>query len=442
MKYSSTRRDSPLVTFEEALWQPKAKDGGLYIPENIPILPKAVLRNMADMTMAEIGYVVFKAILAEEFTSAEIKEIVESAYNFPAKLVELDDSRSVIELFQGPTLAFKDFGARATSAFLRLTVARADRPVNVFIATTGNTGSAMANALAGLKNVNVFIAFPRGTATRALENQFTTVGSNIHAVEVNGDIDACYTLIEAALNDEELNKRYIQISVNSGNIARLLGQTVYYFYAVSRILAEERLQGKKVVISLPAGNLGNLTAGIIAKKMGLEIERFIACENANNYLTRVLTSDDFRPIRSIPTLAYAADKSVPTNIERILHLYSDSSERLMSEIFPVSVSDAQIIEAINHCYDRYRYLIDPHTAMAYFGLMHNLRDDEIGLILATAHPAKSLTAMSAITGRPIELPLQLNRFMGRPDLRVRIRPVYQALRALIIEVNNEKTKKL
>lgn len=434
MKYSSTRHSSPDVSFFEALWHPKANDGGLYMPEFIPTIPQAVLHNMAQMSLAEIAYVVFTAVLSDEFTSAEIKEIVERAYNFPAPMVRLDDRVSVVELFGGPTLAFKDFGARITAEFLRLTSSRINRPINVFISTTGNTGSAMANALAGSPGINVFVVFPRGTATRALESQFTTAGRNIHAVEVNGSIDACYSLVENALTDAELNKHFVQMSVNSGNIARILGQTVYYFYAVSRLLADSPA-GSPVVVSLPSGNLGNLTAGILARRMGLQISRFIACENSNNYLTRALLNDDFEPSPAIPTLAYAADKSVPTNLERILDLYGEDTDNLHRHITPVTVNDANIIEAINDCYEHYHYLLDPHSAMAYYGLEHHLHDHETGLILATAHPAKSLTAMSAITGRPIELPLQLNRFMGRQDLRQRIKPIYSSLRHLIIDAN-------
>lgn len=432
MKYTSTRHQSPSVSFVEALWHPKAVDGGLYMPENIPQLPTAVLQNMAGMTLDEIAFVVFRAFLEDEFTSSQIKEIVERAYNFPATLIDLDTNIALLELFGGPTLAFKDFGARATSAFLRQTANNANRPVNVFIATTGNTGSAMANALAGAPGINVFVIFPRGTAPRALENQFTTIGGNIHAIEVAGSIDACYSLVEMALNDPELNRHFVQMSLNSGNIARILGQTVYYFYAVSRVNTRDQ-DKKPIIVSLPSGNLGNLTAGVIAKRMGLNIDRFIACENTNNYLMRALVNDDFSPKAAVPTLAYAADKSIPTNIERILDLYGDDTRKLMHDIVPLSVSDSEIIQAITKCYDKYHYLLDPHSAMAYWGLINQINHSDNGLILATAHPAKSLTAMSAITGRPIELPLQLNRFMGRPDHRIRIKPIYTSLHHIIIE---------
>lgn len=435
MKYISTRHNSPQVSFAHAMWHPQAPDGGLYLPEFIPSLPKPVLDNMADMTMAEIGYVVFNAALGSDFTSSEIKEIVERAYNFQAPVVHLNERIAVLELFEGPTLAFKDFGARVTARLLEKTLSSAQgKPVNILIATTGNTGSAMANALAGVKNVNLFVVFPRGTATRALENQFTTPGGNIYPVEVSGSIDACSTLVATALSDPELNGRFKMLTVNSGNIARLLGQTVYYFYGVSRLTANMR-EAQPIVVSVPSGNLGNLTAGILSKRMGLDISRFIACENSNDYLRRALLAEDFTPRAALPTLAYAADKSVPTNLERILDLYSEDIRKLIEEVTPVTVSDPQIIEAINDCYDRFGYLLDPHSAMAYYGLNEEMHENETGLILATAHPAKSLTAMSAITGRPVEMPLQLNKFMGRPDHRERIKPIYSALKKIIIDAN-------
>lgn len=435
MKYISTRHSSSQVSFTQALWHPKAPDGGLYLPVHLPVLPKAVLSNMSEMNLAEIAYVVFNALIGNEFPSADIKDIVDSVYNFRAPLVHLGPDLSVLELFHGPTLAFKDFGARTTAALLRHTVSHSKgRPVNILIATTGNTGSAMANALAGVPGVNVFVIFPKGTATRALESQFTTPGGNIHPVEVNGTIDACQTLAATALADTDLNRRYLMLSGNSGNLARLLGQTVYYFYAVSRLNAPKGNK-KPVVIAVPSGNLGNLTAGVIAKRMGLDVSRFIACENTNDYLTRVITDEDFTPRPAIPTLAYAADKSVPTNIERLLDLYHDNIDAMRRDVTPVTVSDSEIIAAINDCYKEYGYLLDPHAAMAYSAITRNLHAHEEGLILATAHPAKSLTAMTAITGRPVEMPLQLNRFMGRPDHRVRIKPLYSALKNIITEVN-------
>lgn len=435
MKYIGTRHKTGPVRFVDALWHPQATDGGLYMPAAIPELPAPVLRNMSSMSVAEIAYVVFNAFLGGEFSASKIKQIVEDVYNFDIPIVRLDSSTYIAELFGGPTLAFKDFGARAMARLLRETSDREGaQPVNVMIATTGNTGSAVANALAGAKGINVFIVFPRGTATRALENQFTTPGGNIYPVEVSGSIDLCYELVSRALSDVELNSKFTMMSANSGNIARLIGQTVPWFYSVSRLI-EMKNGNNGITVSVPAGNLGNLTAGLIAHRMGLKIDRIISCENANDYLRRAMKTSDFEPRTATPTLAYAADKSLPTNMERIFSLCNGDISVLEKYVTPVSVSDPDIISAINSCFERYNYLLDPHSAMAYAGLETNISPDDTGLVMATAHPAKSLTAMNAITGRHIELPLQLNRFMGRPDYRIRIRPVYSALRRVIMDAN-------
>lgn len=436
MKYSSTRHISPDVSFCEAVIHPFATDGGLYLPSAVPVLPSAVLENMADMTLAEIGYVVLNAYIGDEFTSNEIKDIADRAFTFPVNITGLADDKFVAELFEGPTLAFKDFGARVLARVLEILCQRRrdagiSRGFNVIMATTGNTGSAVANALTGVKGVNVYVVFPKGTATRALENQFTTPGGNVHAIEVNGTIDQCQSMVSAAIFDRELTANADLISAGSANIARILGQSVYYFYVVSRVLRILKDDSRKVVVALPCGSLGNLTAGLLSQRMGLGISRFLCCENANDYLTRAIGNEDFTPVPAVPTLAYAADRSVPTNVERILDLFPGGDDEFASTIFPFSVSDAEIINAITDCYARYNYLPDTHTAMAYYGMVNGVNEGEVAVMLATAHPAKSLTAMSAITGRPIELPLQLTRFMGKEDKRVRIKPLYQVLKRII-----------
>lgn len=436
MKFISTRHNSPSVTLAEAMLRPLAPDGGLYMPQNIPVLPRAIIANMSDMSMPEIGYVILNALLGRDFTSSQLKSVADRALNFKAPMLDLGDGITAIELFEGPTLAFKDYGARIMARLMELAVTESGHDkLNIVIATTGNTGSAMASALAGVKNVNVFIVFPRGTAGRALESQFTTLGGNIIPVEVNGTIDDCHAMVAATLKDETLSQKLLLSTANSTNIARILGQTVYYFYGVTHLPQAPGRHKEGPVVSLPAGNLGNLTAALIARRMGLGMSRLIACENANNYLTRATLNDDFEPRAAIPTLAYAADKSVPTNFERILDLVDGDSERLRAEVQPMWFDDSTIINTINDCYDSTGYLLDTHTALAYAGLRKSLKRGEKGLLLATAHPAKSLDAMTAITGRPIDLPLQLNAFMTGRDHRIRINPSTWGLRRLILDTN-------
>ncbi|MDE6396098.1 MAG: threonine synthase, partial [Muribaculaceae bacterium] len=344
MRFISTRHSAPSVSLAEAMYRPIAPDGGLYMPESLPLLPRAVIDNMKEMTMSEIGYVVLNALLGSDFKSSELKQLAETALNFPSPMVSLDNGINILELFEGPTLSFKDFGARIMARLLELAFRPTpDQKLNIVMATTGNTGSAMASAMAGIKNVNVFVVFPRGTAGRALESQFTTLGGGIIPVEVSGTIDDCHAMVASALRDTSINSHLKILSANSINIARLLGQTIYYFYGVSHLPDFGTRRFKPVTLAIPAGNLGNLSACLIAKNMGLDIKKVIAAENANNYLTRAINDEDFEPRPAIPTLAYAADKSVPTNFERILDLVDGDPERLRSEIIPMSFSDSDII---------------------------------------------------------------------------------------------------
>ena len=436
MRFISTRHNTPSVSLVEAMYRPIAQDGGLYMPESLPVLPHAVIDNMKEMTIAEIGYVVLNALLGDYFSSSELKQLAESALNFPVPMATLDNGISILELFEGPTLSFKDFGARIMARLLELAFKPTEgQKLNIVMATTGNTGSAMASALAGIKNVNVFVVFPRGTAGRALESQFTTLGGGIIPVEVNGTIDDCHAMVASALRDTSINSQLKILSANSINIARLLGQTIYYFYGVCHLPDFGTRRFEPVTLSIPAGNLGNLSACLIAKNMGLDIGKVIAAENANNYLTRAIIEEDFEPRRAIPTLAYAADKSVPTNFERILDLVDGDAEKLRAQIQPMSFSDSDIIRIINDCRRETGYLLDPHSALAYAGLKAVLKPGEQGLMLATAHPAKSLDAMTLITGRPIDLPLQLTTFMTGHDHRVKIAPSTWGLRRLILDAN-------
>lgn len=436
MKFTSTRHNSPLVSLAEAIFRPVATDGGLYLPEFIPELPRPVLANMSEMTMEEIGYVILNAFLGKDFEASELKKVAATALNFPSPMLTLPNGITILELFEGPTLSFKDFGARVMGRLLELALRPSEKEkLNIVMATTGNTGSAMASALSGIKNVNVFVVFPRGTAGRALESQFTTLGGNIIPVEVSGTIDDCHAMVATVVNNAELRSRLRILSANSINIARILGQTIYYFYGVSHLADYGTRRFKPVTVSIPAGNLGNLSAGLIAKAMGLEIKSIVAAENANNYLLRALVNEDFEPRPAIPTLAYAADKSVPTNFERILDLCDSDPEKLKESVIPISFTDADIIRIINDCREQYDYLLDPHSALAYGGLLETLRPGKEGLMLATAHPAKSLDAMTAITGRPIDLPLQLTTFMTGRDHRHKIAPSNWGLRRLILDAN-------
>ena len=435
MLYTSTHDNGPRVSFTEAVLRSAPAGGGLYMPCNLPVIPAPFFMNFAEMSFVEIAYVLANQLFGGDVDSASLKRIVEESFNFPVPLRHVGDNLYALELFHGPTLAFKDFGARFMAKLLgHLHNGKGGKTgkLHVLIATNGNTGSAIANGFAGISNVETFILFPRGHAGRQLEAQFTTLGGNIHALEVQGTIDDCHSLVQQAYSDVELNGRVTLTSANSLNIARLLPQTFYYFYAMAKL---RQLTGTEtpVTVAIPSGNLGNLTAAVASRRMGLPMHRILACENANAYLHNMLVNGHVDAPRAIPTLACAADKGRPSNIDRLMYLCGNSQGALAHEVEAHTYDDAAIIDAVNDCYHRYGYTIDPHTALAYQGLRHHLGDGETGLMIATGHPAKSLTAMSAITGRAMDLPLQLTHFMAGRDLRKRIQPSYTALRNIIME---------
>lgn len=441
MQYISTNHKTEPVNVVTAIAASHAADGGMYWPESLPVIPRAFFNNFAEMTFPEIAYVIADRLFGDVLHAVEIKKIVDGSFNFPVPIVQVADNLWSLELFHGPTLAFKDFGARFMARMLRLFLekgkvqAGTDGKLHVLVATTGNTGSATANAFAGIPGVEVYVLFPRGVVSRQLEAQFTTLGGNVHPLEVQGTIDDCHALVAQAFSDPTIAGRLALTSANSVNIVRLLPQTFYYFYAMSRM---PQLAGPHtpVTVAVPAGNLGNLTAAVAAKKMGLHIGRIIAAENTNSYLTELLREGvEPGPARAIPTLSYAADKSTPTNLPRLRQVCGAQSDirPLREAVSAISLSDADVIEGVNHCLDNHRYIIDPHTALAYQALRRTLPDGYAGLMLATAHPAKSLTAMNAITGRAMDLPLQLTKFMSDRDYRIPIMPTYAALQKILLE---------
>lgn len=440
MNYLSTNHKSEPVNLAYAILHSRAADGGLFWPARLPRIPKAFFNNFTEMSLTEIAYVVSNQLFGEAVPSGELKDIIERSFNFPLPVVQVADRLYAAELFHGPTLAFKDFGARFMARMLRSLMLSgkgkiaSGEKLHVLIATTGNTGSAIANGFHNIPDVEVYVVFPRGVAGRQLEAQFTTLGDNIHALEVQGTIDDCQALVAQAYSDDDLNRRLHLSSANSVNIIRLLPQMFCYFYVMAAL---RRKIGTRVpvTVAIPSGNLGNVTAAVAARAMGLDIDGIIAAENANDYLTRLLaTGIEPLPHRSIPTLAYACDKSMPTNMPRLRELCGCAAgvSGLRGQLSAMSFDDAAIIDGVNHCLDNYGYFVDPHTALAYQALRSGLPDGHTGLMMATGHPAKSLTAMNAITGRAIELPLQLTNFMTGRDQRIRIVPTYDSLRQILL----------
>lgn len=436
MNYIGIRQNTPAVSLADAVLHSTSGNGGLYMPQNLPLIPTPFFMNFGGMSFDEIAYVIANQLFGSDINSASLKRVVDSAFNFPVPMRQISDNIFVIELFHGPTLTFKDFGARFMARMLEHlhsdTIMRRSKrsgKLHVLVATNGSTGSAIANGFAGVSNVEVYILFPRGHAGRQQEMQFTTLGGNIHALEVQGTIDDCQALVSQAFADPALNAVAALTSANSANIARLLPQSFYYFYAMA-MLSEHISDKSRITIAVPAGNLGNVCAAVAAKNMGLKYDKLIACENANSFLTDLLAGRDNPTPRAIPTLAFAADKGRPSNIDRLAFLCGGAKE-IAHRLDAVTVNDAQIIAAVNDCYDKTGYTIDPHGAMAWHTLNESLKPGQTGLIVATGHPAKALTAMSAITGRAMDLPLQLTKFMNGIDHRKQILPLYSMLRNYI-----------
>ena len=413
MKYYSTNGNTPDVSLQTAVVKGLAADRGLFMPERIPLLPKAFFNNIGEMSLQDISYVVANTLFGDDIESATLKDIVYETLNFDIPLKHVADNKYSLELFHGPTLAFKDVGARFMARLLGYFNKQQNGNggmVNVLVATSGDTGSAVANGFLGVSGVRVFVLYPKGKVSLIQEAQFTTLGKNITAIEVDGTFDDCQALVKSAFMDEELNAHMMLTSANSINVARFLPQMFYYFYAYAQLLK----QGKDVsniVVSVPSGNFGNITAGLIGKRMGLPIKRFIAANNRNDIFFQYLNTGVYTPKPSVATIANAMDVGDPSNFARVLDLYKHSHEAICAEISGCTYTDEQIGETMAKTYKETGYLLDPHGAVAYRSLEEGLAENETGIFLETAHPAKFKSTVDAIIGEDIEIPAKLAAFM-------------------------------
>lgn len=413
MKYYSTTGQSPEVTLEQAVVKGLAPDRGLYMPERIERLPEGFFRNIGNLTFHEIACEVAAAFFGEDIPRADLDGIVKDTLAFPTPLVEVTPDIYSLELFHGPTLAFKDVGARFMARLLRYFITRSGdgRLVHVLVATSGDTGSAVANGFLGVEGISVHVLYPKGKVSAIQECQFTTLGRNVTALEIDGNFDDCQRLVKSAFLDSELNERLLLTSANSINVARLLPQTFYYFNAYAQLQRMGKTD-RPVVVSVPSGNFGNLTAGLIAHRMGLPISRFIAANNANDIFFRYLQSGVYTPAPSKATIANAMDVGDPSNFARILDLYGHDHGRISSLIAGATYSDPLIARTIAECKAETGYTLDPHGAVAYRALRQMMLTGETGVFLETAHPAKFKSTVDAIiTPQEVEIPATLARFM-------------------------------
>ncbi len=425
MKYYSTNGKAPIADLRKAVVKGLAEDRGLYMPERIKKLPKEFFDTIETKSFQEIAYTVADAFFGEDVEADALKKIVYDTLSFDCPVVKVKDNIYTLELFHGPTLAFKDVGARFMARLLqyftsdsRGTSSSRDtsKPsINVLVATSGDTGSAVANGFLGVEGIHVYVLYPKGKVSKIQESQFTTLGKNITAVEVDGVFDDCQALVKSAFMDEELNHHMKLTSANSINVARFLPQAFYYFNAYARMKetlnSQLSTQNSQLVICVPSGNFGNICSALFGHEMGLPVKRFIAANNANDIFYKYLQTGKYEPKASVQTLANAMDVGDPSNFARIYDLYGKSHERISSLISGATYSDEQIRETMRQCYAETGYILDPHGACGYRALQEGLKDNEVGVFCETAHPAKFKETVDNIIGGDIQIPERLAAFM-------------------------------
>jgi threonine synthase len=427
MNYYSTNGKAPIADLEKAVVKGLAEDRGLYMPENIYKLPKAFVKDMPDLNFQDIAYNVAQNFFGDDVDGDALQDIVYDTLSFDCPVVKVTDNIYALELFHGPTLAFKDVGARFMARLLGYFLRQSGQvgshnladngTVNVLVATSGDTGSAVANGFLGVEGIHVYVLYPKGKVSPIQECQFTTLGKNITAIEVYGVFDDCQALVKSAFMDEELNKHMKLTSANSINVARFLPQAFYYFTAYARMKALGKAD--ELVMCVPSGNFGNICSALFGHEMGLPIKRFIAANNANDVFYNYLQTGKYNPKASIQTLANAMDVGDPSNFARILNLYSCNGalteeathHRITNLISGATYSDEQIKETMRQCYNETGYVLDPHGACGYRALQENLKSSEVGVFCETAHPAKFKEKVDDILGIDIEIPARLRAFM-------------------------------
>lgn len=417
MKYYSTEGQTPKVSLQEAVVKGLAPDNGLYMPEKIKRLPNSFFESIDKLSFQEIAYTVADAFFGEDIESDTLKKIVYETLNFDTPIVNVVDNIYSLELFHGPTLAFKDVGGRFMARLLAYFIEKQKQEdVKVLVATSGDTGSAVANGFLGVKGIHVYVLYPKGKVSPIQECQFTTLGQNITAIEVDGTFDDCQALVKSAFLDDELNRNLNLTSANSINVARFLPQSFYYFYAYAQL--KKLKKADNVVFSVPSGNFGNITAGLIAKQMGLPVKRFIAANNENDIFYNYLTTGKYEARASVQTIANAMDVGNPSNFVRVLDLYGKSLEAIKNDISGYRYEDEQIREIVKSTYFSTGYLLDPHGACGFQALKESLSSDEVGVFLETAHPAKFLETVEGIIKEKVSIPEKLQDFMKGEKLSV------------------------
>ena len=410
MKYYSTNKTAPKASLEDAVIHGLAPDRGLYMPEEIQKLPADFFQQLDQLSLQEIAFTVANSLFGQDIEADVLHTIIQETFSFDIPAIEVEDNIYSLELFHGPTLAFKDVGARFMARLLQYFIRhKGQQQINVLVATSGDTGSAVANGFLGVEGIHVYVLYPKGKVSHIQESQFTTLGQNVTAIEVNGVFDDCQALVKQAFMDNELNAQQKLTSANSINVARFLPQSFYYFYAYAQL--KKLGKASNLVVSVPSGNFGNLCAGLFAQEMGLPIKSFIAANNANDVFFNFLKTGHYHPQPSKQTIANAMDVGNPSNFARIYALYHESYDKIKQHISGATYTDRQIQNTMRQCYENTAYVLDPHGACGYKALKEQLQTNETGLFFETAHPAKFKEKVDEILSTNIAIPQRLAAFM-------------------------------
>lgn len=429
MKYFSTNNTEIRYSFKEAVIKGLAPDKGLFFPVSIPKLEADFYKRLPGLSLPEIGFEVARHFVGDDISDADLKEITEEVLNFPIPVVPIEDGVNTLELFHGPTCAFKDVGARFMSRCLSAFAKQDQEEVTILVATSGDTGSAVANGFLGVVGVNVIILYPAGKVSKIQEQQLTTMGQNITALEVDGTFDDCQALVKTAFGDDDLNAKLSLTSANSINIARLLPQSFYYFFAWAQLQPTD----KKVVFSVPSGNYGNLTGGLLAKQMGLPIDSFIASANINKVVPDYLNTGKYEPKASVQTISNAMDVGAPSNFARMMELYHEKHSDIIKDVKGVWFSDEETQDAIADVYNRTKYILDPHGAVGYLGLKKYLNtESEVGVFLETAHPAKFKDTVEKVLNTEIKVPDYLQECLGKEKKSILISKEFSDFKSFLL----------
>lgn len=409
MQFYSTKNHQHQVPFKDAVLNGIAPDGGLYMPEKIPTFDQNYIKNLRNLSFQEISFNIAR-LFVDKLSNDDLQTIIEKTITFEAPLVQLTDNLSILELYHGPTLAFKDFGARFLANMMSFFTKDEDKQIVILVATSGDTGSAVAHGFYGNESIKVALLYPSEKVSKIQEQQLTTLDKNIQAFEIKGTFDDCQKLVKTAFLDKELKEQHILSSANSINIARLLPQTFYYFNAFTNSILDE----KSPVFSVPCGNFGNITAGIIAKKLGLTIKNFIASVNQNDVFEQYIRTGKYQPKKAVRTLSNAMDVGNPSNFDRILEMFDNDLQLIRKILESYSISDELTRIGIKEVYEKYGYLLDPHGAVAYQTI--NMISDKADhyVILETAHPAKFTDIVSPVINHAVDMPDRLSKCLNKP----------------------------